>query len=128
MMRILVIDDQAHVRTAIALALSAKGFDVIALGSGAEGLKEFEASSFDLAVVDVFMPGMDGVQLIKALRARKANLPVIAMSGVQLGTSHRTALDYLPKAPGLPYIVCLPKPFRPKQLVEAIESAIAVAA
>jgi CheY-like chemotaxis protein len=128
MIRILLIDDQAHVRTAIALALSGKGFEVVALASGSEGLKEFETSGFDLAVVDVFMPGMDGVQLIKALRARKADLPVVAMSGVHLGTSSRTALDYLPQAPGLANIVCLQKPFRPNQLLQAIESATKVAA
>lgn len=128
MHRILVIDDQQHVRTAITLSLSAKGFDVVAVQSGTAGLHEFEASRFDLALVDVFMPGMDGVQLIKALRARNAKLPVIAMSGVQLGPSHRTALDYLPNAPGLPNIICLQKPFRPSQLVQAIENALAVAA
>jgi CheY-like chemotaxis protein len=126
MHRILVIDDQSHVRTALALALSAKGFDVVAVESGQAALKEFDAARFDVAVVDVFMPKMDGVQLIKALRERKADLPVIAISGVHLGVSDRTALDYLPRASGLPGVMCLKKPFRPSQLVQLIGNAVAI--
>ena len=124
MPRVLVIDDQSEVRTAIELALRSLGFEVIAAESGASGLRKFRESHCDLAIVDVFMPGMDGVKLVRALRERAPHLPVIVISGVLLGESERTALDFLPLAPGLPGIVCLQKPFRPVELIRAIEHAV----
>lgn len=123
MRRILIIDDQAHVRTAVSLALRAKGFEVVTAESGHAGLREFRAAVFDLAIVDIFMPGMDGVKLIKAFRERNPNFPVIAVSGVHLPYSGRTALDMFPLAPNLSDIVCLQKPFGPAELMEAIAKA-----
>jgi len=128
MAHILVIDDQVHVRAAIALALEAQGHDVVCADGASMGLREFETAKFDLAIVDVFMPGMDGVKLIRALRQRKPNLPVVAMSGVHLSASGRTALDHLHMARDLSGIVCLQKPFRPAELSQAVEKATAVAA
>jgi CheY-like chemotaxis protein len=124
MARILVIDDQAHVRAAIMLSLRSKNLEGVAVDSGLAGLKEFDASIFDLAIVDIFMLGMDGLALIKALRARRPNLPVIAISGVHLDASGGTALDRLPEATGLSDIICLQKPFRTDQLFQAIQGAI----
>ncbi len=126
MRRVLIIDDQSHVRTAVCLALRAKGFDVETADNGHSGLRAFKASSFDLAIVDIFMPEMDGVKLIKALRERNPNLPVIAVSGVHLGGSDRTALDLFPLAAELSNVVCLQKPFGPAELLQAIAKAMAV--
>jgi CheY-like chemotaxis protein len=123
MRRILIIDDQLQVRTAISVALRAKGFEVVAAENGRAGLRAFKASTFDLAIVDIFMPEMDGVKLIKALRERNPHLPVIAVSGVHLRDSDQTALDLFPLAPDLSRIVCLQKPFGPVELMRAIATA-----
>ena len=128
MPRILVIDDQNHVRTAIVQALRAKGFDVVGAASGQFGLTACEQSTFDLVIADLFMPGIDGLTLIKALRKRSPGLPVIAMSGVLLGTSGRTALDHLPNIAELADVICLQKPFRPNDLLQAVAAALAVGA
>jgi CheY-like chemotaxis protein len=125
---ILVIDDQKHVRTAIVVALQAKGFDVLGAESGESGLTKFEQSAFDLVIADIFMPGVDGVTLIKALRKRHPGLPVIAMSGVLLDGSGRTALDHLTKIPELADVICLQKPFRPRDLLQAVAAALAAGA
>jgi CheY-like chemotaxis protein len=122
--RILVIDDQSHVRAAIMLALRARHLEAVAVDSGAAGLKAFAASRFDLAIVDIFMLEMDGLALIKALRARRPSLPVIAISGVHLDSSGSTALDLVPNVTDLSDIVCLPKPFRTDQLYQAIQTAM----
>ena len=127
-MRVLVIDDQQYVRAAIVVALRANGFDVVAFESGRLGLNALDNSAFDLAIVDIYMPDMDGVKLIKALRERSPNLPIVAISGVMFRTSGRNVLDVLPTAHDLSGIACLQKPFRPKELVEAIQKAIGVAA
>ena len=128
MPRVLVIDDQTFVRAALRVALQAKGFDVVTADDGASGLRAFKASNFDLAIVDLYMPGIDGVRLIKSLRDCSPRLPIIAMSGVFLRDSGRSALDFLPDLPGLSKIVCLRKPIRSPELLEAIEAAIAAAA
>jgi CheY-like chemotaxis protein len=128
MARILVIDDQTHVRAAIVLALRAQGHDVVDADSGASALREFAHAHFDIAIADVFMPGMDGVRLIRALRERNPKLPVIAMSGVQLAGTGGTALDHLHMARDLAGVVCLKKPFRASDLSQAIDKAMAVAA
>jgi DNA-binding response OmpR family regulator len=126
--RVLVIDDQPHVRAGILLALEANGFEAVGAGDANSGLREFQSSQFDLAIVDLYMPGTDGVTLIKALRERAPAFPVIAMSGVLLNESHRTALDFLPNLPALSDVVCLQKPFRPPELLKAIQAAQARAA
>lgn len=128
MPRILVIDHQTHVRSAIVLALQTKGFDVVGAESAQSGLTKFEQSEFDVAIADLFMPGIDGVTLIKALRKRNPGFPVIAMSGVILGTSGRSALDHLRNISELADVICLQKPFRPNDLLQAVAAALAVGA
>jgi len=74
------------------------------------------------------MPGVDGVTLIKALRKRHPGLPVIAMSGVLLDGSGRTALDHLTNISELADVICLQKPFRPNDLLQAVAAALATGA
>jgi CheY-like chemotaxis protein len=126
--RILVVEDQNPVRAAIVLALRAKGFDVVAAESGQSGLTKFEQSEFDVVIADLFMPGIDGVTLIKALRKRNPSFPVIAMSGVLLGTSGRTALDHLSNISELSDVIRLQKPFGPNDLLQAVAAALAAGA
>src|ERR1700691_3051064 len=126
--RVLVIDDQPHVRATVSVALQTNGCDVVLVERGRLGLKELKKSPFDLAIVDIYMPEMDGVKFIKALRAVAPTLPVIAMSGVFLGASERTVLDILPMAPNLSGITCLKKPFRARELLQAVQSVLGVPA
>jgi CheY-like chemotaxis protein len=122
--RVLVIDDQPHVRATISLALQAKGFQVVGADGGMEGLKLFDETQFDLAIVDIFMPGMDGAKIIKMLRERAPRLPIVAISGVTLKASGKTALDFIAMSPQLSNVICLQKPFRPPALLDAIQQAI----
>jgi len=128
MQRVLVIDDQSYVRGTMVIALAANGFEAVTAESGPAGLAALDGSKFDLAIIDVYMPGMDGIQVIKEVRARVGNLPIIAMSGVQLGVSEHTALDHLPKLASMAAVVCLRKPFRPHELLDAVHSALRVTA
>jgi CheY-like chemotaxis protein len=122
--RLLVIDDQPHVRAMISLILRAANFEVVGAEGATTALQESEKSNFDLAIVDIFMPGIDGVNLIKLLRARNPDLAVIAISGVPLKSSGRTALEFLPMLPSLANVVCLQKPFRPPELLQAVRQAL----
>ena len=116
MSRILVIDDQADVRAMICIVLRVNHFEVVEAASAAAGLKEFEASKFDLAIVDIFLHEANGFDVITMMRERVANLPVVAISGM-------TALDFVNASPELRNVICLLKPFRPNELIRAVEAA-----
>jgi DNA-binding response OmpR family regulator len=119
MPRILVIDDQSDVRRMISIVLRVHRFEIVEAASGAAGLKEFKDSNFDLAIVDIFLQGTNGLDVIRMMRERIANFPIIAMSGM-------TALDFLSASPEVSNVVCLQKPFRPSELICAIEEACAL--
>ena len=116
MSRILVIDDQADVRAMIGIVLRVHHFEIVEADSAASGLKAFENSSFDLAIVDIFLQGTNGFDFIKMMRERIPDLPIVAISGM-------TTLDFVASSPEFSDIVCLQKPFRPNDLVRAIEAA-----
>jgi DNA-binding response OmpR family regulator len=116
MPRILVIDDQPDVRAMISIVLRINHFEIVEAESGDAGLKEFENSRFDLVIVDIFLQGTNGFDVISMMRERIPDLPIVAISGM-------TTLDFLSGSPELANVVCLQKPFRPNQLVGAIEAA-----
>jgi DNA-binding NtrC family response regulator len=116
MPRVLVVDDQADVRAMIAMVLRVQHFEIVEAASASEALQAFEGLSLDIAIVDIFLQGKSGVDLIVAMRERRPGLPVVAISGM-------TALDFVSSSPGLCNVVCLQKPFRPNQLLRAIETA-----
>ena len=116
MLRVLVVDDQPDVRTMISIVLRIHHFEVVEAESATAALKRFDDAGFDLAIVDIFLQGSNGSDLIAELRARVPGLPVIAISGM-------TALDFMSETPELGDVVCLQKPFRPPDLMRAIEAA-----
>jgi CheY-like chemotaxis protein len=123
MQRALIIDDQPPVGKAISIALESEGFETVVANSGSAGLTKFNDGRFDVAIVDIYMPGMDGVKIIRALRERDPKLPIIAMSGLRLNETKRTALDLLPSAAGFSDVIGLQKPIRIAALKEAIQKA-----
>ncbi|WP_349368246.1 PAS domain S-box protein [Salinarimonas sp.] len=81
-LRILVVDDDALVLMGTATMLEDLGHDVIEAGSGAEALGRLEdATAIDLVLTDQAMPGMTGLQLAEAIRARRPRLPIVLASG-----------------------------------------------
>ena len=69
MPRVLLVDDQANVRTMISIVLRIHHFEIVEADSAASALKVFEQASFDLAIVDIFLQGTNGSDLIAALRS-----------------------------------------------------------
>ena len=116
MPRVLVVDDQTDVRAMIAMVLRINRFEVVEAASAAAGLKAFEDTAIDLAIVDIFLLGGNGFDVIASMRERAPGLPIVAISGM-------TALDFVADTPGLSNVVCLQKPFRPNDLMAAIEAA-----
>ena len=117
--RVLVIDDQPDVRTMMSIVLRIHHFEVVGAGTAEAGLKEFDESPFDVAIVDIFLQGTSGLEVMGKIRKRVPDFPIVAISGMM-------ALDFLTESPELSNVVCLQKPVRPAELVRATEAAIAV--
>ncbi len=77
--RVLIVDDEVEFRKLVKSALPS--FDVIEASDGAEALNLVGEEKLDLIITDIRMPGMDGIQLLEALRAQYPSLPVLATSG-----------------------------------------------
>lgn len=120
MSRVLIIDDQKDVRAMVAIVLRVNHFEVAEAESGAAGLKAFAESPFDAAIVDIFLGDTSGADVIATLRERAPTLPIVAVSGM-------TALDFVDQSPHLANVVCLQKPFRPNDLLQALRKAQAAA-
>lgn len=82
MKTLLVVDDQEMFRTPLALALRTRGFRVLEAADGASALVHADRGSLDLALVDINMPGMDGISVVRALRSKPSTgaLPVILVT------------------------------------------------
>jgi two-component system KDP operon response regulator KdpE len=112
--RILVVDDEVRILNFLSTKLKASGYEVLTAPDGVRGLEQAQAQEPDLVVLDLLMPRMDGLEMLKQLRTFSP-VPVIILTakgadtdrikGLQLGAD-----DYLPK------------PFNPDELVARIEA------
>ena len=116
MQKILVCDDDKEIVEAISIYLTGEGFEVIGVHDGTEALKVLEAGDIDLLILDVMMPGLDGIRTTLMVR-EKSSVPIIILSaksedadkilGLNIGAD-----DYLTK------------PFNPLELVARVKSHI----
>ncbi len=81
MQRILVIDDERYVREALERVLKSPAVTVLGAPDAATGLAVLQESPIDLVIIDVVLPGMDGVAAIKEIRRDHPNIRIIAISG-----------------------------------------------
>ena len=79
--RILIVDDEAGVRSALSGVLRDEGYTVEAVESGEACLDRAIRSSFDAIVLDIWLPGMDGLATLKKLQERHVDSPVVMISG-----------------------------------------------
>ena len=79
-MRVLVIEDNASLRDVVRLALEAAGHEVLTATQGLEGLAYLNGHPVDLVLTDLFMPEMDGIEVIAALRRQFPGVPMRAMA------------------------------------------------
>jgi CheY-like chemotaxis protein len=128
MASILIIDDDQAVRSATEIALAASGFDVVAVADGKSGLAEIAKQQFDVVIIDLFMPGMDGLESTKAIRKLSPRLPIIIVSGFMFGGKCPEMPHFQELAEEAGAISTLYKPFRPKELLQAVQKALGVAA
>ena len=107
---ILVAEDQTDIRDLLVLNLRSAGYEVTAVGDGVAALASQNEQGSDLLVLDLMMPGMDGLEVCKALRARGRSTPILMLTaksteldrvlGLELGAD-----DYLTKPFSLPELL-----------------------
>jgi two-component system, NtrC family, nitrogen regulation response regulator NtrX len=78
---VLVVDDEAGVRASLAGILGDEGYAVETVGSGEEALSALESRRYDLVLLDVWLPGADGLEVLRRIREADADLPVVVISG-----------------------------------------------
>lgn len=80
MAQILIIEDRPNQRQLYEEELRDEGFDVIGASNGAEGLALFEQVHFDAVIVDILLPGMNGIEVMEKMLAKSPHLPIIVHS------------------------------------------------
>lgn len=116
MNRILIVDDDAHIRDVLRYALNKEGFDIVEAENGQQALQIFENDPPDLVVLDIMMPELDGISACRELR-KTSQVPIIFLSskddeidrilGLELGGD-----DYISK------------PFSPRELVARVRAVL----
>jgi two-component system, NtrC family, nitrogen regulation response regulator NtrX len=100
--RILVIDDESAIRDSLRMTLEYEGYDFLGAATGQEGLALAEREAPDLVLLDVKMPGMDGIEVLERLRTMNEALPVVVVSGhgtisTAVEATKKGAFDFIEK-------------------------------
>ena len=115
--RILVVDDEAHVRSMIAATLERQGYEVMLASGGLEALEAIDQESFELILTDIVMQEGNGLALLERIHGQNPNLPVIMVTAIHdisvaIDSMRRGAYDYLLK------------PFEREHLVATVQRAL----
>lgn len=117
--RILAVDDSASMRQMVAFALTSAGFEVTEAEDGVVALDKARTTKFSAVVADVNMPNMDGISLIRALRA----LPDYKFTPLLMLTTE-SAADKKAEGKAAGATGWLVKPFNPEQLVATVQKVL----
>ena len=113
---ILVVDDDPQIRDILSMALERAGFDAVIARDGAEGLAQARAVNPSLAVLDIGLPEMDGLELCKAIR-RDSDLPIVFLTARDDEVDRILGLEL----GGDDYVT---KPFSPRELVARVRAIL----
>lgn len=116
---ILVIDDEEIVRISCRRALTPEGFNVEVARDGLEGLRLLKDKPYDLILIDLKMPNMDGMEVLENILAMRPDAKVIIITGY-------SAVETAVKAIKMGAFNYLEKPFTPDSLLEAVKEALSI--
>jgi DNA-binding NtrC family response regulator len=120
--RILLVEDDVQLSNLLTDALTRSGYIVEQARNGREALQLFESHAVDLVLTDLFMPAMDGMELITTLQQRDPSVRIVAMSGDATGNR----CNYLPVAERLGAVKTLAKPFKMDALRKVVAECLDV--
>jgi DNA-binding response OmpR family regulator len=116
---ILVVDDDSALRRLVATVLERRKFRVTEAADGGQALSVLAETEFDLVITDIVMPEIEGLELVRYIRARHPRSKVMAVSG---GGSHLISYTHLAKQLGADEV--LGKPFTPAELIAVVERVL----
>lgn len=116
MIKILLAEDEADLRLFLADELTDLNFKVTAVSNGAEAIIAAVDESYDLYLLDMMMPGVDGIQTIRVLRKVTPSVPILGLTGY-------VGQGYMSQASAYG-VTCLSKPIRMDELIREIEEAL----
>ena len=116
-MKILVVDDDTIVTKSCKRILEGEGFEVSTVPSADNALESIKNYEFDLLLIDVKMPKHDGIYLMREIKKKWPDLPIIVMSGYP---TQETISD----VQQLGIAQFIPKPFRPDELIQCVHKVI----
>jgi DNA-binding response OmpR family regulator len=117
MPRVMVVDDDVTVREVVVTYLRAGGYDVAEAADGESALTDLRDTRADLVVLDLMLPGMDGLEVCRRIRAKGDDVPVIMLTALGSETDRVVGLEH-----GADDYVT--KPFSPRELVLRVESVL----
>jgi DNA-binding response OmpR family regulator len=112
---ILVAEDDAAIADVLVAVLTDEGYAVQTVASGSEALAALQATSPDLALIDLSLPGMSGWELLEAVRAQQLDVPIVVMTASTLAAEELAAADAR---------TCLYKPFDLDDLLACVAQHI----
>ena len=116
-LKILLVDDEVEFVTTLAERLRLREFQTEISTDGEDALNIFDTSDFDIVVLDVLMPGMSGLDVLKEIKSRNSNIPVILLTG------HGSTKEGL-EGMNLGAFDYLMKPIDIEELIEKINAAV----
>jgi two-component system response regulator PilR (NtrC family) len=116
-MRILIVDDEEVLRDVLDAVLRREGFDIISASTGEEALSVLDAEEVDLVILDVMLPGISGIDTLRAIRISNPTLPVIVITAF---SSIDGAIEAM-KQGAFHYI---PKPFKNEEVILTVNKAL----
>jgi CheY-like chemotaxis protein len=120
MTKVLVVDDEAPIRELLRAAFQARGYEVAEAENGERALEQYDAFQPSVVVIDLIMPGMEGIEAIRHLRKKDRGLRIIALSGG--GTMGFT--DFLKYAQQLGADLAMSKPVALKELLANVAQLV----
>ena len=114
---VLIVEDEKHVRDPVRTLLENAGHEVTAAGTGEEALAELATIAPDLAILDLHLPGVSGVDVLRELRQRCSTARVIILTGYPDSELLQPALAVAP-------VMMLAKPVHPRKLLEAVSTVL----
>jgi len=117
--RVLAVDDEEALLRYYQRAVGSAGYEVVTCERPSDALAELDKARFDVIITDLAMPGMSGIELLRAVRTRDMDVPVIIITA---SPALETALQAIDEG-AMRYLV---KPVRAEQLLSAVERAVAL--
>ena len=115
--RVLIVDDETNIVSSLHGILEDEGYQIDTADDGVEALEHVQSDPPDLVLLDIWLPGMDGIEVLKTIKTYHPEIEVLIMSG------HGT-IDTAVKATKLGAFDFIEKPFSLDQLVQSVDKAL----